>query len=332
MRHLTILALFVALAASAPTSNETSSKDDDILVINDNFFPDELKIYTAEYDIISILYPLNNLNFDEDDDDSSDDEVDSVVFFVEADLDNGVEYKGLSVKINNVTTKILPTGTSAAADTDNSKIVYFGATDGLYVYNEKENTAEKYGSITDSIIDIVRTNGTEIIYILTDKNEIFKISENGTKKDKVDIVGAKQIDLDNSNNLYYSTEDKKLYVVTEDGTKEIEGLPSDPSYIKLLRPPFIIEDGVPVIVDNKAYVIYSNGSSSYSEIDFVVKPSAFSMEATLIQYYAYNKSIYEYNILELILGEILEDLKAFFEDKQTEIQALSTRSITSFSP
>ncbi|KOB77634.1 Uncharacterized protein OBRU01_03138 [Operophtera brumata] len=335
MKLLAIIALCVALVASAPTSNssnESSSEEDNKLNITEEFFPDEFKIHTADNEIIKLLYPLNSLNFNEDADEiDTEDEDSKIIFFVEADITNGVEYKGLSVFKKNKTTKILPTGTSAAADSDDSKTAYFGATDGLYKYNEKENTAEKYGPITDSIIDIAKVNSSDIIYILTDKNELFKVTEDGTKKDKIaDVVGAKQIILDYSSNLYYYDGDKKVYVVSADGVKKIEGLPSDPTYINLLNPAFVIEDAIPIVLDNNAYIIYANGSSKLSDVEFTVKPSAYSMEATLIQYYAYNKSIYEYNILSIVLGDALEEIRTFLNENKSEIETIATRSRTDF--
>lgn len=331
MIRLAVLAVFVALVASAPTSKESSEANNETLIINDDFFPDELKIHTAEHEIIHILYPLNSLNFDDDAEDKSTEGKDEkIIFFVEADLSKGIEYKGLSVIKNNQTTKILPTGTCSAADLDDSKTAYFGATDGLYKYNEIENNAVKYGPITDSIIDIAKANGSDIIYILTDKNELFRVTEDGTKKEQItDVVGAKQIVLDTSNNLYYYAEDKKPYVFSAGSVKKIEGLPSNPDYIKLLRPAFVIDDGASFIVDKNVYTIYVNGSSEAVDIEINTKPSAYAIEATLIQYYAYNKSIYEYNIVMLLLTDLV-DLKNFLNDKTEQISELATRSRSDF--
>jgi len=237
------------------------------------------------------------------------------------------EYKGLSIIKNKHVKKILETGTDAAAANDDTKTAYFGATDGLYVYNDKENTAEKYGSVTDSIISIAKANGSDIIYILTDKKELYKVTEQGTKKEKIDdVVGAQQIVLDYSNNLYYYNAEKQPFVINENGVKKIEGLPANPTSLNLLKPPFVIEEGVPIVIDNKSYLIYVNGSSELTDFEFVVQPTAYAMEATLIQYYAYNKNIYEYNLLTIILGGLLEELKSFLNDKSDQIESIATRS------
>lgn len=332
MKRLAIFTLLAGLALSAPTS-----KEDDRLVVTSDFFPEELKIHAAEHEIVNILVPLNALNFDDDDDDDDDNENsgnDAIIFFVEADITDGVkDYKGISVIKNKQATKLLETGTDASAANDDTKTAYFGATDGLYVYNDKDNTAEKYGTVTDSIISLAKVNGSDIIYILTNTNELFKVTEEGTKKDKIaDVVGAQQIVLDYSNNLYYYNAEKEAFVVNADGVKKIEGLPANPTDINLIKPPFVIEDGVPVIVDNKAYIIYVNGSSELTDFEFVVKPTAFAMEATLVQYYAYNKQIYEYNILTIIFGTMLEELKSFLDDKSDQIQSIATRSRSDLVP
>lgn len=334
MKRLLLITLLIGLAVSAPTSKDSGSsesKEDDKVVITSKFFPKEFLKHTAEHEVVQILVPLNALNFNEDEsseESKEQDENKSTVFFVEADIVDGVkEYKGVSVIHNGQVKKLVETGTDVAADNEQTKTAYIAATDGLYKYNDKENSAEKYGSITDSLIGIVKVNGSDIIYVLTKDNEVYKVTEKGTKKEKIDdVVGAKQIVLDYSNNLYYYGADKQPYVVSKDGVKKIEGLPASPTEITLLKPPFVIDDGVPVILDNKAYIIYANGSNEVTDFEFEVKPSAYSMEATLVQYFAYDKKIYEYNILAIILSELLEELRNFLNNSVNEIRSIATKT------
>lgn len=323
---LFIFLTLVALVASAPTSDDsettTPAADDDIIKIDDEFFSVEFKIHTAENEIVKLYYPINALNLGDDDDENE--TTDRYIFFIEADEDG--KYKGISVLINNQTYPLLPTGTSVASSIENQKIAYFGASDGLYLYNGTKNAAEKYGTVTDNIIDIAKANGTEDIYIVTDKNEVYKVTENGTKKDLIpEAAGAKKIVLDDTNNLYFYGEDKKLSILTAEGVKKVEDLP-EATNITLLNPAFVMEQSIPVIVNNKAYFVASNGSVETASAEFEVAPSAVSVEATLMLYMAKGNSIYEYNVLAIIMSESMSQLKDFLNDRTDEIQSLSTRS------
>lgn len=321
------LLLLIGLAAAAPP---TKDKDDDKIVVTSDFFPDQLSVYTSKHDIVNIFVPLNAINFDESEDDDSEDDSSTVLFFVEADIKDGVkDYKGLYVLKKGNATLLLENGRDATATNDNTTLTYFGATDGLYSYDVDNNKAIKYGTVTDSIISLAQgvDAAKTSIYILTEDKQLFKVTENGTKKEKIDDVeNVEQFVLDSSNNIYYYSHDKKPYVKTVGAINKIEGLPEKLNEVTLLRPPFIIEDGVPFIVDNKVYIIYSNGTSELTDFEFEVKPSAYSIEATLIQYYAYEKKIYEYNILALVLSEVVNELKKFFDEKKNDIQSIASRS------
>ncbi|CAK1549125.1 unnamed protein product [Leptosia nina] len=322
LRVFTVL-LLAGLAFAAPASKD----DDEKITITKEYFPDEFAIYESKHEIVNIVIPLNSLNFDEDD--SSEDEMNITIFFVEADIDtNGNRiYQGLYAFRNGTAKMILENGRDAASSGDDSRTVYLAATDGLYTYKADDQTAVKYGSLDDSIIGIDHVAEGDGLYILTKDHVVYEVKDNGNTKVKLDNVeNAQQIMLDYSDNLYFYTPDKKAYVRTADGVIDIEGLPENPKKVKLWKPPFIIENGVPFLVDNVAYVIYSNGTSELSGFDFKPKaiPSAVGMEAMLIQYHAYNKKIYEYNILALLLGELLEELKNFLSDKTNEIQNLAT--------
>ncbi|CAG9790011.1 unnamed protein product [Diatraea saccharalis] len=326
MRILTTFAalLLVGLACSNPVTKS------DVMIITDDFFPDSLVQYTAQNNIIRLFTPLNELNFSEDDDD---DEANVYIFFVEGDKNNEGDtvYKGLSILKNGKATKLLENGKDMAAPNGDNKDVYLAASDGIYLYNDKTNGAEKYGTVNEDIVGIEVENSTGVIYILTNNNKVYKVTEEGTVKEQLsEIQNAKQITVDYAGNLFYVDTEDQVYVYTEDGVKKIEGIPSHPSYVQLVRPPFVLDEGVPLIIGKKAFTILPNGTADYSEVNFNVYPTAYSMEATLIQYYAYNKKIYEFNILALILGELLEDLKSFLGEKVDDIQSLATRSRKEF--
>ncbi|CAH1642543.1 unnamed protein product [Spodoptera littoralis] len=319
------VSLLVGLAYSAPVSSE----EDETVVVTPEFFPDEIAVHTFDHDPVKILTPLNALNFEDDEDDESSDSDATTTFVVLADKDDQGKkvYKGLYLLTSGEATKILENGKDAAAANDDTKLVYFAASDGIYVYNAEKKSADKYGSVSDDLIGIAKVNGSDAIYVLSADHFVYKVTENGNKKVKVDpIVDAQQIILDYQNNLFYYTSDKSVYVYVNGEVKKIGGLPEHASYVEILNPAFVFENGAPVIVDNKSYLIYENGTSEAGDFEFQVKPTAYSMEATLIQYYAYNKKVYEYNVLAIILGEVLEELKKFLDDKTDAIQSIATRS------
>ncbi|XP_045457367.1 uncharacterized protein LOC123667523 [Melitaea cinxia] len=339
MKILTSLAVIslAGLVFSAPTNDDN---DDKKLIITKKMFKEEYVKYTGSHEIVSILFPLNGVNLDEDDSSESDshsnesDSDNNILFFVEADIGSDGKYvdQGLYVLKKGNATKILNHGRDAAAASDNSTEVFFGAADGIYTYNKEKNTAEKYGTIDDSIIGIVKELGSDVIYILTENHEVYKVSNKGTNKEKLDdIVNAKQIVLDRSNNLYFYSDDKKPFSRTHDGIKKIEGLPenlSSQSSVTLVKPPFILEDGVVFVVENNVYIIYANGTSEEAGYEFkpTAMPSACSIEGVLIQYYALDKKIYEFNVVAMLIGEIVDELKEFLNDMSEEINSISKQS------
>ncbi|CAH2098630.1 unnamed protein product [Euphydryas editha] len=307
------------------------------LVVTKSMFLKEGVKYSGSHEIVKLLLPLNSLNFDEDDLSESNfnstefDSADLTLFFVEADIDSEGKYvdQGLYVLKKGKVTKLLDHGRDAAASSDNSTLVFFGAADGIYVYNKENNSADKYGTVTDSIIGIAKESTGDIIYILTENHEVYKVSNKGTIKEKIDdIVNAKEIVLDFSNNIYFYSDDKKAYVRTPEGVKKIEGLPENPSSVTLVRPPFTIEDGVMFVVDNVVYVINANASSERSGFEFKpkAKPSAFAPDAVLIQYYALDKKIYEFNPIKLVNSDIFDEWKDYVNNKIEDIKSISKKS------
>lgn len=325
---LTVL-LLSGLVSSAPFS-------DDVVTVTTDFFPDSLAIYTSQYDIVNLFCPLNSLNFDEEADIQSLDGNNIHLFFVEADTVNGeTEYKGLYVLKNKKATKLLENGRDFAATTDDSKKVFLAATDGIYVYNATTNVAEKYGTVADSLIGIAIVSESDHIYVLTKDSVLYKVSDEGKVKEEIpEVKDATQIVLDFENNLFYTDSKKQVYVRKEDGTiTKIKGIPSNPTFSKLIRPPFAVEEGVIYVGGKKVYSLLPNGTSQFENVILKSKPSAFSLEATLLQYYAFEKKIYEYNILAIILGEIeFEEIKEQLENKTEDIKTMGTKSRKSFRP
>nr|XP_034837709.1 uncharacterized protein LOC117993941 [Maniola hyperantus] len=247
-----------------------------------------------------------------------------LLFFVEADVlpDSSRVDQGLYVLKEGKTTKILDYGRDAAASRDNSTKAFFGAKDGIYVYNPETNSADKYGTITDSIIAIDMDRFGTVIYILTEDRDVYKVTDNGEKKEKLDdIVKPKQMVLDYQNNLYFFSVDKVPYVRTADGVKRIEGLPEATGTVTLFKPPRILENAAPVIINNKVHIMYPNGTSRATIFEFNPKalPTALAPEALQVQYYAYDKKIYEYNqlVIFIMYNSLMKGLDSYLENKSS---------------
>ncbi|XP_045507744.1 uncharacterized protein LOC123703701 [Colias croceus] len=298
--------LLLGLAHAAPSNKKR-------VIVNKEQFPEKLVKYTGEHDIVKIVVPVNSLNFD--DFDSIVEETTKIhpnpnivgnltVFFIEADVDESgkLNYQGLYVLKNNKAKKILENGRDAAASSGDNTRVYLAASDGLYLYNDEDQSAQKYGSITDNIIAIDKESETDVLYILTEDNTVYKVTDNGNKKEKLeDVKNAQKFVIDNEDNLYFYTTDKKLYVRTSEGVKQVAGLPEEPSSLFLPKCPIVLDDLLPILVDEKLYIVYANGTSTSSEVEFATDfhPTAFAPEGSVVQYYGYNKKIYEFNLLAI---------------------------------
>lgn len=327
MRLLAPLVVFALIGLLAADPTPPFPKSDLLVVTKDWFNKNPVPVlYTAEYDIVKIAVPLNSLNFEEDLFVSK-----MLLFFVEADVqaDGSKVYKGLYVLKDRKVTKVLDNGRDIAAVRGPGKEVYFGATDGIYVYNPTTNSAEKYGTLTDSIRSIEVSQDGDVLYILTDDNEVYKVTDNGTKKVKVqEIEDAKEILVDYADRVYFYSDDKQPWVYAEgEDVKKIEGLPEIKGEVKLVRPPFVLREGVVFVANNQVYLIRSNGESDLLPIEFSPEalPTASAPEAALAQYYALDKKLYEYNVLNLFANNALDSLDDYFNKRTTQIRAISSK-------
>ncbi|KAL0859778.1 hypothetical protein ABMA27_010134 [Loxostege sticticalis] len=278
--------LLVGLATAAPVNDE-------VFHLTSDWFPDNFVVYTGENEITNIVVPVNTLNFKRDTVSAISDNI--YIFFVEAN-------KGIFLLKNKTATKLLDNGNYISAPRDHSKDVFFAASDGIYTFNAEKKTAEKYGSLTDNIISIEVANKTNEIYILTVDHILYKVTEDGNHKEEItNVKDAQQIALDSFNNLYYVDSKKHMYARLQIGgaVKKVKNLPDDPTYIKLLRPPVVLNHLVPVIADEKGFMV-KDGTAEIPEIIFDIKPTAYSVEASLILYLGHNNKIYEYQLLNIL--------------------------------
>ncbi|KAL0859779.1 hypothetical protein ABMA27_010135 [Loxostege sticticalis] len=318
MKSLIILSalLLAGFAAADPIKT-------DILTLTEDFYLEDLVVYTGENEITNIVVPLNSINFNDHTDLEN---FDVYVFFVEAD-------KGLYVLKNNVATKVLDNGKDVASSMDDSTQVFIGATDGIYTFNAEKKTAEKYGTLTDNIKNILVTNGTDEIFILTEDKVFYKVTEEGTKKEEItNVKDAIQVVLDPLNNLYFVDSKKHVYVKSfEDGTvRKVKGVPANPKFVELLRPPAIVDDGVPFISGKKVYDVHANATAEFTGLVLTSKPSAYAVEATLVLYFAHDKKIYQYSVVDIInsTAEMMGQVKSFIEDKAPQVkEAAQKKSI-----
>ncbi|CAG9572619.1 unnamed protein product [Danaus chrysippus] len=244
------------------------------------------------------MVPLNaftlktNIGFD------SNSNIDMTVFLVEADLKNGKRVdKGLYLCKNGEVKMVLPNGRAAAASFNDEKIVYVGASDGLYVYNVESKSAVKYGNFSDSIIDIGTNIDGKHIYILSEDHKLYNVTNEGADKELLqDVEDAQEIVLGYSENIYFYDSNKDVFIKNADGVIKVQGLPEGRKSLKLVNPTIMMVEAVPLIIDNALYYIKANGTAEATGVEFSAnaKPTAYGAYATLVLYYAYNKNLYEF--------------------------------------
>ncbi|CAG9790012.1 unnamed protein product [Diatraea saccharalis] len=201
--------------------------------------------------------------------------------------------------------EVLEGGRDATADYTHDATIFFGTKEGIYKYYPDSLSAKKYGPFRDDIIQLQKANGTDAIYILNTENRIFKIQKNGTVRTRIrSITCASEFVLDTSNNIYYlACDDHMPHIVNADGSliSVTASVTEDFKEVKLLRPPFIMENGIPFFADGNLYILYANGTSEKKDFYLEEKPSAFSIDAALYLVAAIDGKIYEFNVIEVLL-------------------------------
>lgn len=219
------------------------------------------------------------------------------LFFEEADIDEygKIHDYGLYViKNENTTLKIRDSGRDGVLATDGSNVILIGGQDGIYRCNCFKCESNRYGNLTDSIIGIVMENRHRVIYALNEEKVLYKITKRG-KIVTVDkrVQNAQQIVMDRFNNLYYVGADQNVYIVKKKRTKKVKNLEDKSSYLKLLKP-LAYNDVVPIIVQEKMYVIYPNATMKALKIH-VPKGTLLNMEHSGAWFEAYQNKIYAFS-------------------------------------
>ncbi|XP_047999855.1 uncharacterized protein LOC125236985 [Leguminivora glycinivorella] len=310
MRVLPFICLLIGCCLAAP-SDSNEHKAPETFVFN-NFIKEENVIYTAKHDIVRIFAPINQFPKHDfwsdfvDVKDSSEEEPEKPrqLFIVEADIDNGkVTEQGLYFYNNGTVTKLLDNGRDAIANNDNE--IYFGASDGIYKYNQAANKAEKHGSVTDNIIQLAFFNFTNTIYYVTANHEVFKLNTEATASEKVaTLKDVQSLVFGYDRKAYFYDSKKDVYVYDEENNvapKKIEGLPENIDKISLSSPLLGMEEGANLLVDGVLYLIKPDGSSSITKTRVTGKPTAYEPKPTCHQFYAENKKLYEIDTMAMLM-------------------------------
>ncbi|XP_061725307.1 uncharacterized protein LOC133531190 [Cydia pomonella] len=313
MRILPFICLLVGCCFAAP-SDSKESKAPDTLIIN-NFLKEEYVIYTSKHDIVKIFAPLNQ--FPKHDfwsewttvhgDSSSSEEAPAhprQLFIVEADISNGKQTEqGLYVYNNGTVTKLLDNGRDAVANNEN--VIYFGASDGIYKYNEAANKAEKHGSVTDNIVQLAFYNFTDSIYYVTSNHEVFKLNAEATSSEKVSqLKDVQSLVFGFDRKAYYYDSKKDVYVYDHENNvapRKIEGLPAKIDSIALFSPLLGMEEGANLLLNNVVYLIKPDATASITKSRVEGQPTAYEPKPTCHQFYAQNKKLYEIDVMGLLM-------------------------------
>ncbi|XP_063824486.1 uncharacterized protein LOC135074109 [Ostrinia nubilalis] len=270
-----------------------------------NLFSEESVTYTGEKDITKLVVIFIREPFKDGEATSAYEKIH--VFFIE-------EGKGLFVLKNKQITNLLENGNDISTTYDiNNTQLYFAASDGIYSFNNQENKAEKYGTLTDNTVAVAKYWGTNDLYILTTDNVVYKVTEDGTKKEEItNVKDAQQIVLDSANNLYFVDSKKHVYVRLDvDGTvMSIIGLPANPN-VQIMRAPEIIKEAVAVMGGKKNYFAFANGTSRADSI--LDKHPIFAVivnETSALLYASQNNKIYEYvqDMLPIVYDSMQDDM------------------------
>ncbi|XP_047989067.1 uncharacterized protein LOC125228516 [Leguminivora glycinivorella] len=316
-----ILTALVALAAAAPPSTNEQ------IIVTKKFYPDSYAVYTGHHDIVDILVPLNQINYS--DDINEDTATKLTVFFVEADIkdDGTYDYKGLYVFKNGIAKKVLENGQCSTYAKD--KIIYFGASDGIYKYNEQDQTATKYGTVSESVIRMAVDTENAHVYYLTSDYVLYKFDEGEKVATKVEAVkDARDIVFDFDGTMYFYDGNHQVYTYNGERVLKIEGLPAHPAKVALVRVPVLMNE-MYAVVDGWLYELRADGTSEKEPVKFQAQPTAYAPDAILYQYYAYKQKIYLYNLINLFAENSIDELNEFLNDNQEQINTYKNTKVSS---
>lgn len=269
-------------------------------------------VFSSQYNITTILVPVDGKYAENNDM--------PTIFFAVSDskFDSGT---CIYVLEGFAAFEVLEGGRDSTADYGSDKNVYFGAKDGLYQYDKDSLSAKRIGVFRDDIIQLQKAKAADVFYILTNNLKMYRLENNATVKVKLnDVQCARQFVLDTNNNLYYDNcKDRNIHIIRSDGSILVASDLYDFNDLKLVRPPFVMEECIPVFGDGTLYVLCSNGSLIKKDFHLDERPSAISFDAALYIVVAVNGKIYEYSVMDLSFNSMLGFINEWTGDISTMI-------------
>ncbi|XP_053620749.1 uncharacterized protein LOC128681134 [Plodia interpunctella] len=266
-------------------------------------FQKEQQIFSSKFNITHLTVPFENSNFV-----TTEVKDMPTIFFTVSDpnLEGG---SCIYVLEGFAAYEILEGGRDTTTGYGSDPTVYFGSNKGIYKYIPESLGVMKFGSFHDDIKQIQKAKDIDVIYTLNSDNKIYKVENNGTVRKRVsDILCATEFVLDTSNNIYYlDCDDGMPRIQRQDGTSL--GFVSTLFHehvktIKLIRPAFIMEESIPFFGDKGLYFLYSNGTCEKLDFHLDEVPSAFSVDSALYIVAAMDGKLYEFNVMDMILGSM----------------------------
>lgn len=280
-----------------------------------SIFRDEQIVFSSPYNITAILVPVDGKYIVNNDI--------PTIFFAVTDSKSDIG-SCIYVLEGFAAFEVLEGGRDCTADYGSDDNVYFGAKDGLYQYDKDTLSAKRIGVFRDDIIQLQKANSADIFYILTGNHKMYRLENNGTVKVELNEVQcAKQFVLDTNNNLYYDNcKDRNIHIIKSDGSLLIASDLYEFKDLKLIRPPFVMEQCIPLFGDGTMYILCSNGSLIKKDFHLDERPSAFSFDAALYVVAAVNGKIYEFNVMELSFKSMFGFITEWSGDISTMIVSM----------
>lgn len=310
---IAVYTIILTIEATLAISWEKSTFTDDT-PSEKSIFTDDQIVYSSQHNITAILVPVAAKYAESND-------IPTIFFAVtDSKSDSG---SCIYVLEGFAAFEVLEGGRDCTADYSygSDKHVYFGAKDGLYQYDKDTLSAKRIGVFKDDIIQLQKANAADVFYILTGNLKMHRLENNGTVKVNLnEIQCAKQFVLDTNNNLYYDNcKDRNIHIIKPDGSVLVASDLYDFKDLKLIRPPFIMDECILLFGDGTLYVLCSNGTLLEKDVHLNEQPSAFSFDAALYLVAALNGKIYEFNVLELSLKSMFGFISEWSGDISTMI-------------
>lgn len=116
------------------------------------------------------------------------------------------------------------------------------------IYTYKNNKTEKYGTLNDKFINIALINNTDL-YALSGDKKLYKITNNGTKAEIVNEVDdAVSMTVDIEGNIHYQNSNNEVFIYNNKVVRKVEGMPNNITNLKLVKA-IKKEEGVPILIN-----------------------------------------------------------------------------------